>query len=165
MDFKYHKVFHFFLIFCFLAGMCFGIYQPEFPQVLSFAVSIMLPLFLLYPLFKIGAIGAGDIKLFMAIGGFFKPYEMLLCITVSFCFGGAISLVLLLYRRCLIRRLTYFLTYLHDVYRSGFWKLYESPQKGGEHGEDKPLPDSREGKIHFTLPILLSVLAWTGGFY
>ena len=60
------------------------------------AVSMLLAFLLLYPLFKIGALGAGDVKLFIMIGSFVEVKELLMILAVSFVIGALCSVLKLL---------------------------------------------------------------------
>ena len=69
--------------------------------VLSWAGGAAVPL-LLYPLFQFRLLGAGDIKLLMALGSFLSPSASLKLLCLSF-LSGALFLLLLLLRQCLLR--------------------------------------------------------------
>ena len=105
---------------------------------------------LLYPLFRIGGIGAGDIKLLSAVGCFLTVKETVACLVLSFFAGAVLSLLKMAAERNFLRRMRYLLSYVHAVAGSGKWKRY-----GQEEG----------GKIHFALPILLGVLLYKGGIH
>ena len=54
----------------------------------------VLPAFLLmYPLYVIGALGAGDVKLFVMIGSFLTVGEFLSVLAGAFVIGAAFSLI------------------------------------------------------------------------
>ena len=66
------------------AGLLVGVFQ------------IILPVIFLYLFFLIGALGAGDIKLFSLIGGFVNFKELVTCVIAAFVIGAIWSLVRLL---------------------------------------------------------------------
>ena len=113
-------------------------------------LSMAVPIILLYPLFRIGGIGAGDIKLLSAVGCFLTVKETVACLVLSFFAGAVLSLLKMAAERNFLRRMRYLLSYVHAVAGSGKWKRY-----GQEEG----------GKIHFALPILLGVLLYKGGIH
>ena len=119
-------------------------------------LSIFLAFLLLYPLFKIGAIGAGDVKVLMMVGGFMEAGELFIILVASFLIGGVGSVIRIVSERNGRERLEYFLSYLADVIRTKQWKLY------GEHMA-QDYENYRKNKIHFTVPILLSVALRMGG--
>lgn len=111
-------------------------------------LSMAVPVILLYPIFRIGGMGAGDIKLLAAVGCFLTVKETVACLVLSFLAGAVLSLLKMAAERNFIRRMRYLLSYVLAVAGSGKWRRY-----GQEEG----------GKIHFALPILLGVLLYKGG--
>ncbi len=55
-------------------------------------ILILIPVVLLYLLFLVGALGAGDIKLFSLVGSFINLRELIWCIIFAFFYGAIISL-------------------------------------------------------------------------
>lgn len=122
--------------------------QPVFSMFLAFL--------LMYPLFKIGALGAGDVKVLMMTGSFMERRELLAVIVSAFIIGAVFSLVKLFVERNGRERIEYFLSYISEVARTGHWKIY------GEHMlQDYQL--YRKNKIHFTVPVLFGVVMKLGG--
>ena len=72
----------------------------EIPQVLGVAAAALL---LLFPFWKAGGLGAGDIKLLMALAPLMGPRWFLLGIVLSFLIGAGISAFLLIRYRDLSR--------------------------------------------------------------
>ena len=120
------------------------------------AVSVLLAFLLLYPLFRIGALGAGDVKVLMMTGSFVEVRVLLTIVVFSFLIGAVCALGKLLSERNGRERLYYFLSYLTEVMRTGQWKLY------GEHTA-QDYARYRRNKIHFTVPVLCSVALYVGG--
>ena len=125
-------------------------------DIRQMAVSMLLAFLLLYPLFKIGALGAGDVKVFMMIGSFVKVRELLMILILSFVIGALCSLLKMLSEHNSRERMYYFLSYISDVARTRQWKMY------GEHTVQDYKRYCRN-KIHFTIPILFSVALRIGG--
>ena len=119
-------------------------------------LSMLLAFLLLYPLFKIGALGAGDVKVFMMIGSFLEVRELVTVLILSFVIGGICSLIKLLTEHNGRERMYYFLSYISDVVRTRQWKIY------GEHMV-QDYERYRRNKIHFTIPVLFSVALRIGG--
>ena len=67
---------------CIVAGLLCGLavslgFQDVFwPQIL---LRVFLPILICFPLFCMGALGAGDIKLFSVIGSFWPMEQLLTC--------------------------------------------------------------------------------------
>jgi len=107
-----------------------------------------------YPLFKIGAVGAGDVKLFGVTAGFLPFQKIFLFLFVSLLVAAIISLCKLAKMKKSGECLGYFCAYLSDVKKTGQWQLY--------------LPNRAERyrrSICLSGPILLSVLLCLGGVY
>lgn len=125
-------------------------------DLLQHAVSMFLAFTLMYPLFKIGALGAGDVKLFIVIGSFVEAKEFLVILVSAFMIGAVFSLLKLLVEHNGRERICYFLSYVSEVARARQWKIY------GEYMvQDYQL--YRSNKIHFTVPILFAAVLRMGG--
>lgn len=122
---------------------------------LAAVVSVLV----LYPLFKIGGLGAGDLKLFAVTGMFFGIKGQIICLCTAFVAGAVFSLIKMLRMGNLRERIYYFISYVFDILRTHNLKLYE--QEGTEIvGRAFP-----KHKIHFTLSIMFGALFWIGGLY
>ena len=107
-------------------------------------ILISLPVILLYLLFLVGALGAGDIKLFSLIGGFIQFKELMWCIMYSFLFAAIISLVKMLYIGTFFSSMKRVVSYICSILRGNL----ESYQ-----------PESIEnGRIHFSIAILFGLI-------
>ena len=62
-------------------------------------LGIIIPIILLYLLFRFKGLGGGDIKLFAAIGAINGADFIFSCVLYSFVFGGAIGIILLLIKK------------------------------------------------------------------
>ena len=125
-------------------------------DLLQPAVSMFLAFIIMYPLFKIGALGAGDIKVFIMVGSFVEVKEFVVILVSAFVIGALLSLIKMLIEHNSKERICYFLSYVSDVARTRKWKMY------GEYMvQDYQL--YRRNKIHFTVPILFGVVLRIGG--
>lgn len=122
--------------------------------VLSYFGEAVLIIALLYPFFKIGTIGGGDVKILGASAGYFLFSKVLTFLFISLLFAAVYSLFKMCKERSLRERMHYLLQYLQDVVKSGNWKLYM---------EDKA--ERRRTGICLSGPVLLSVLLHIGGVY
>ncbi len=120
--------------------------------------SVFLAFLLMYPLYKIGAFGAGDVKLFVLIGSFQNIREVAAVLAGAFVIGAGFSLVKLAVEQNGRERLQYFFSYLREICRTGHWKVYGEDLKQDYHTYCK-------NKIHFTVPILFSVVCRIGGLF
>ena len=109
---------------------------------------------ILFPLFKIGAVGAGDVKLFGVTAGCLPFEKIFVFLFVSLLIAAIISLVKFWYYGNLCERLKYFMEYLTDVWKSGSWRLYLENEA-----------DSPDLRLCLSGPVLLGLLLYMGGVY
>ena len=120
--------------------------------MIVYVLGILVPFFLLLPLFYFRMLGAGDIKLFCVLGSVLG-YETIVKIMVcSFFLGALLSLAFLISCGNLKERCLYF---FHYLYRYGKTRNPVPYIKRGRRAEN----------FHFTVPILLGVMLYAGGFY
>ncbi len=156
-DLLFDKIYNEWLLGAMAAGLCYAVWKDGAAGLLRALVSMTIPFALLYPLFIIGGLGAGDVKLLSVAGCFLTIKESIWCLGLSFLLGAAISLLKMAGGRNFLERMKYFLSYVVDVFNSGEWKLYE------EDGRDRK--KRKEGKIHFSVPVLLGMVIYKGGIY
>lgn len=121
-------------------------------------VSVFGAFLLMYPLYKIGAFGAGDVKLFVLIGSFQDIGETMVTLAGAFVIGAGFSLVKLAAEHNGRERVQYFLSYLREICRTGHWRVYGEDLKQDYHTYCK-------NKIHFAVPILFSAVCRIGGLF
>ena len=68
-------------------------------RIVHFLVNISIPVILLFLLFQLRVIGAGDIKLFSVAGGFLSMRQLLYVILAAFVTAAVIGLGKLLYQK------------------------------------------------------------------
>lgn len=168
------------------AGMAIGMTGSLLygPGIADSAASVSLAFLLLYPLFKIGALGAGDIKVLMMAGSFLSVKDFLAVLAAAFVTGAVFSLAKLLAEHNGRERMFYLLYYVSDVIRNRRWRLYGEDMDagisdericghtgagGGMHaeGREKTLKKDQNSycrnKIHFTIPVLFGAALKLGG--
>ena len=126
--------------------------------LLDTLASMFIAFLLMYPLFMIGALGAGDVKLLILVGSFCTAGEFMVILAGAFVIGAGFSIVKLVEEKNGGERFWYFFSYLADVLRAGHWKIYGENQKQDYHTYCK-------NKIHFAVPILLSTVCRIGGIF
>lgn len=157
MDLCFDKIYNEWIMIGIVAGLVCAVWQNGEIGFLMAVASMIVPIFLLYPLFMIGCLGAGDIKLLAVVGCFLTIEENVICLGISFLIGAVLSLLKMFAEHNFLQRMKYLLSYILDVFQSGEWKFYEE--------DIKERRKKKEGKIHFALPILLGVLVYKGGVH
>lgn len=158
MDFKYDRIYNGLIIFGILLGLFFRIIKNGWSDIRPAIAAMLLSFCILYPIYKIGALGAGDIKLLIMIGSFESADQIMRVIVLSFIIGAVFSIGKMILEENFKERMQYFFSYLSDVFSTGQWKLY------GENLKDD-YKKYKSSKIHFALPICFSVMLGLGGLF
>lgn len=122
--------------------------------MLSCLGAALLAAAMVYPFFKIGAVGGGDVKLFGATAVCLPPDKILVFLFLSLLVAAIFSLLKMWKENSFARRLRHLRRYLAETAVSGRWKMYT------ENEEDKPA-----GGVCLSGPVLASVLLYLGGVY
>lgn len=122
--------------------------------VLKFLGPAVLTVAVFYPLFRIGTLGAGDVKLFGVCAGYLPGGKILTFLFFALLFAAIHSLIRIVRQPDPMERFLYFFEYLRDVAESGSWKLYFGDKQ-----------EQRRAGVCLAGPILLSVLLYVGGMY
>lgn len=152
MDFYKMRVKNSWILCSLLAGAVTCFWQKGFAGLTRFIPGILMPLAVLGWMFYFRMLGPGDIKVFCALGGIMGPVKILWCIWFSFLCGAGISLAILLCGGGIRQRMAYLAAYLMEYLQTGSHKPY---YRRGSTPEN----------IHFTVPIFMSVMLYTGGLY
>ncbi|MBD5521501.1 MAG: prepilin peptidase [Lachnospiraceae bacterium] len=158
MDVKYDRIYNGWITLGILLGLSLRIWKCGWHDMDSAVAAMLLAFCILYPIYRISALGAGDVKLFIMVGSFLSVNRLLHVMVVSFIIGAVFSLGKMISEANFMERMKYLSSYLRDVLRSGQWKLY------GENLKDD-FKKYKSNKIHFALPICLSVMLGLGGMF
>ncbi len=153
-DYRRKRIPNFLIAFMAVLGVGWRFWESGVYGALSYLGEAVLIMCLLYPFFKIGSIGAGDVKLLGVSAGYLPGSRILMFLFVSLLISAMISLFKMWMESNMRERLRYLFAYLADVARSGSWHLY--------------LENEREKQavgICLSGPVLLSVLLYWGGVY
>lgn len=110
-------------------------------------LGLIIPFIILFPLYISRMLGAGDIKLFCALGAFMGFKLVLISIAYSFIVGAFIAIILMLRRKNLLQRFKYFYIYI----KSCLLCLSIIPYSDFNIRRDG-------SKMHFTVPIALGTI-------
>ncbi len=110
----------------------------------------LLPLLFPGILYVFGLLGAGDVKLFCMMGVYLGAKEGWQLIKGAFLLGGIYAAVLLLIRKNARARFTYLVHYFR-----------QPPAQRDPGGYLRGTPAS--GRMHFSVPVFLSLLLWAAG--
>lgn len=110
-----------------LVGFAFQIIEYQFCGVYYFLRNISVPVILLYLLFQMRVLGAGDIKLFSMIGSILTIWELLRCMVYAFFAAGAGAVLFLAADKRRWQRLQYCCRYVMEFLCTGQPKPYCPP--------------------------------------
>ena len=140
------------------AGICWGAYQQcalsGMRGILDFAEGLLGIFLLTYPLFKLGMIGAGDVKLFAVCAGSMGLKSGFVFLGCTFLVAAVLSLVKMIYHRNFLQRFRYFINYVEQTLSTMKISLYN-------------LEDGRNtaSRIPLAGPACVSLLLCLGGIY
>lgn len=107
-----------------------------------------------YPLFRIGTLGAGDVKLFGVCAGYLPDGKVLCFLFFALLFAAIHSLIRFVREPDPKERFCYLFSYIRQVAESGRWTLYFADKQ-----------EQKKAGVCLAGPILLSVLLYLGGMY
>lgn len=147
LDFATGKVSNYLILTGLLAGFVVQFIWGK-DKISSVLLGAIVPVAVLFIVFMIGGIGAGDVKLFAVIGVFLGVRGVFTCIILAFIVGAVISIGKILIYRNSIRYLDNLYSYISLLNQTKKIQLYKK---------------EKANTIHFTLPILISVVVYMGG--
>ena len=84
MDYFTYKIKNCWIVFGIVSGIVTAVH---FGNLESSVLGVLLAFAILIIPYVLGGLGAGDVKMFMVIGCFLKPYELLKCILITCIIG------------------------------------------------------------------------------
>lgn len=135
-------------------GWVYAAFNGGMREAIFFPIKSLCVMLLLYPIFKIGALGAGDVKLYGVCAGYLPAKKFLFFLFLSLLIAAIISLIKMLKECNAIERISYLCEYMADVVLSGNVRLYIEDEK-----------ERRACSICLAGPIFCSVLLYMGGVY
>lgn len=129
------------------AGLLWRILEYGIKGIVVWLFGAMIPILLLWILFRYKMLGAGDIKLFSVIGGMYGTPIIINTMILAFLAGGVLSFIRLLQTGGFKNRLQYL---------AGFISKQCNNQERIEYYQSER--DGRAPVIHFTIAILIGFL-------
>ncbi len=103
------------IIIGYTSGFIYAISKKGASGIPEAIISLVWPILLLYILFRIRALGAGDIKMFSVISLFLDHHQMLMIIYLSFITGAVFGAVRLIRNRQILAHLKNFQDYVFNT--------------------------------------------------
>jgi prepilin peptidase CpaA len=98
-DFKYMRISNRLIVVGIVLSVAFGIFLGGVPRIISILLNISFPVIVLYLLYLLGVLGAGDIKLFSVVGGFTNFKTLTGCMFAAFIAAAVFSFLKMLYNK------------------------------------------------------------------
>lgn len=153
-DYRKGKIPNLLLAVMFIVGWGYGVSCGGIEEAVFFPAESLAVMLLLYPIFKIGALGAGDVKLYGVCAGYLPFDKFLFFFFISLLVAAIFSLIKMLRECNAIERFTYLCEYILEVVQSGSFRLYIENEK-----------ERKRAGICLAGPILCSVVLYMGGIY
>ena len=154
MDYRKRRIPNLLILAMFLYGAGWRLFSEGVGGLAAFAVQALTVICLFYFFFRLGAVGAGDVKLFGVTAGFLPFEKILIFLFVSMLAAATVSLVKFWKKKYFWERFRYLAGYMADVWKSGKWRLYLENRT-----------DNSDACICLSGPILFSLLLYLGGAY
>jgi prepilin peptidase CpaA len=114
-DMKYYRIPNLLILTGIVLGIAYSIYNYSYKAALESLLCMAIVFIVFYPFYKLGGLGAGDVKLFMMTGCFIRNESLLNFIFVTMIIGAAISIVKLVLFKEARERFVYLGRYIKKV--------------------------------------------------
>jgi prepilin peptidase CpaA len=111
-DYKTYKIKNVIVLPFIILGFIINLIYDGVPGILHSLAAILIPVFLLILLFALRMLGAGDIKLFCAVGSIMGIKFILYALVTSFLCGGVIALAVICFNKNAAKRISHVFTYI-----------------------------------------------------
>ena len=158
-DFSTDKIPNWYILIASLFLLTCKIIQDNGIDFFGTVFSILFPILVLFPLFALGFFGAADVKLFGMLGICFSFKEVMLIFTISLFAGLVTGIIKAVKYKSFGERFKYLYRYSGNLLRKVLMKEDGIFDESYMDTIDKET--LKKGKIHYSLPILLGVIAVT----
>lgn len=153
-DYKDNRIPNYLVIGMAIVGLGYRFWGGGYAGLLAYLGQAAVVTVSLYPFFKIGSLGAGDIKLLGAAAGYLPCGKILAFLFWSLLIAAVFSLIKMWRNHNFRERIGYLSGYLAEIARSGSWRLYLENER-----------DRQSSGIRLSGPVLVSALLYWGGIY
>jgi prepilin peptidase CpaA len=129
-DIRYRIIPNWLTVSSVLAGMIFHIITNGTDGFIFSICGLFLGLFMLFLMYVVGALGAGDVKLFAAFGAIAGMEFVMNSLVYALIYAGIIGCIILITQKKLISRMFWVLHIVFSLIIMKEWKVFQSlPQK------------------------------------
>jgi prepilin peptidase CpaA len=123
-DFRTYRIKNIIIGLFLAAGLLTNLLYTGFSGIIGYILAALLPAVLLLVFFALRMLGAGDIKLFCAIGAIMGVRFVLFSMAYSFLAGGIMAIIIMLFNKNFKQRALYLLSYLKTCFLTLSLKPY-----------------------------------------
>lgn len=146
-DCIFYKVKNWIILSGLFLGLVIQVLEAGGMGIINWFLGSLIPILLLWMLFRYKMLGAGDIKLFSIIGSMYGASVIIDTIILAFLAGGVLSVIRLLQTGGFRNRLQYLAGFLSNQWNQTKITQYYQKER-----------DGREPVIHFTIAIGIGFL-------
>lgn len=99
-----------------MLGIAINTYSYGIEGFKDAIIGVFIPIIGLFIFFALRMLGAGDIKLYCAVGAIMGWEFVIACLAYSFLFGGFISVIIILFRKNAIQRFKHLYNYIKTTF-------------------------------------------------
>ncbi|MDQ2085702.1 prepilin peptidase [Herbivorax sp. ANBcel31] len=132
-DYKYSKIKNFIVYPAILLGLLTNLIMSGTDGFKDSLLGIIVPFIILFLFYALRFLGAGDVKLFSAIGAVMGLRFIIYCMAYSFLFGGFLALIIMIKRKNFSKRfkkLFLYLKYLFTVMKFEEYQEFDEDKSG-----------------------------------
>lgn len=151
LDLTSGRIPNFFVLIGFVYGFFYRLVICDDRHFLLILLGVCLPLVVLFPLYLIRGMGAGDIKLFSMIGLYVSLKDLFIVFAVAVFIGAVLGIFKLIYFGGVRKRIAYIKNLIENVICMGGKDIMQ-----GDVIQMKDYP--KEAVIHFSVPIFAAAV-------
>ncbi len=135
-------------------GMLYGYYMSGWKGLSEYFINLVIVTLILFPLFRLGMLGGGDVKLIAVSSGFFSGKDAAIFVIITFVVSAVPALIRIIRTRGIGRRFAYFGSYLNGIIVKKDAEMYIGEKE-----------ERHRAGIAMSGPILISAVLHWGGVY
>ncbi len=152
-DYVKNRIPNYLLVFMAVFGAAYCFQNSGLQGIGYYFAKLVAVWVLFYLFFKLGTMGAGDVKLLGVTAGYLPAEKILVFLFISLLVAAMLSLIKMWKNANFVERMGVLLSYMAKTAKSGRWQLYTQDT-------DKP-----RMCVCLSGPVLVSILLYIGGVY
>ena len=153
-DHLFHKIPNILILVMFITGIIRACFISEPLSIPFMLIRMLLTAVIFYPVFVIGALGAGDIKLLAVCCGYMNGTRAIWFIFMTFSIAAVAGVIGLIHRKEIGKRIRRLIIYVKNYLKTGKVERYHCNTEAALHAG-----------VALAGPMFVSALLGVGGFY